>query len=107
MEFVSDMMVILYKEMFNALLIGLLTHTIGLQINYGADPKRQGVVVVVWRRPLRRQMVFPKMDKAKERRRQRGLSDSEDFDSEEPPDCISPHPYPQSLLEMPTGKARK
>ena len=62
---------------------------------------------MVWRSPLRRQMVFPKMDKVKERGRQRGLSDSEDFSSEEPPDCISPHTYPPSQLEMLTGKARK
>ena len=106
-EFVSSMMLILYKEMFKALLIGLLTHTMCLQINYGVDPKRWGGGAMVWRSPLRRQMVFPKMDKAKERGRQRGLSDSEDFSSEEPTNCISTHPYPQSLLEMLTGKARK
>ena len=41
-EFVSSMMLILYKEMFKALLIGLLTHTMCLQINYGVDPKRWG-----------------------------------------------------------------
>lgn len=40
-EFVSGMMLILYKEKFKALLIGLLTHAICLQINYGFDPKRQ------------------------------------------------------------------
>ena len=69
--------------------------------------KKDGVGAVVWRSPRRRQMVFPKMDEAKERGRQRGLSDSEDFSSEEPTNCISTHPYPQSLLEMLTGKARK
>ena len=41
-EFVSSMMLILYKEMFKALLIGLLTHIICLQINYGVDQKRRG-----------------------------------------------------------------